>query len=236
MADYKLHKEQLEINGYSITKPLISESTLVNLKKIVYREEKSYAIRQLVNKQPEILEVLFKEKSFRELYAKVCGKGYFLTKAIYFNKPAMSNWFVGYHQDLSISAKEKQITKDYVQWTYKEKQWGVIPPEGILKNTITFRVHLDSTDETNGALHVIPKSHVKGIIRIDEHFKKEALGKEVLCNVEKGAVMLMNPLVLHASQRSVSASDRSVIHLEFCNQEIPMGWLERKSVENDKIF
>lgn len=230
MMDCKLHKEQLAANGYSITKPLISYEAVVNLKKIVNREGKSYAIRQLINKQPEILEVLFKEKDFKELYAKLCGKGYFLTKAIYFNKPAMSNWFVGYHQDLSISAKEKQTQKDYVQWTYKEKQWGVIPSEDILKNTITLRVHLDDTNETNGALQVIPKSHLKGIIRIDEHFKKEELGEEVLCKVEKGAVMLMKPLLLHASQRSMSTSDRSVIHLEFCNQEIPMEWLEKKVI------
>lgn len=230
MTNYSIYKEQLAINGYAITDVLLAENALLNLGKIVDREEKSYAIRQLVNKQPEIIEVLFKQKGFKELYAKLCGDGYFLTKAIYFNKPAMSNWFVGYHQDLSISALKKQPTEEYVQWTYKHKQWGVIPPVHVLKKTITFRVHLDDTNETNGALQVIPKSHLKGIVRIDKGFNKEDLGDEVLCKVKKGAVMLMSPLLLHASQRSVSSADRRVIHLEFCNEEIPMGWLEKKLI------
>ena len=50
------------------------------------------------------------------------------------------------------------------------------------------------------------------------------------CVVNKGGVMLMNPLLMHASSKSISEKDRRVIHLEFCNQEIPMGWLEKKTV------
>jgi len=42
--------------------------------------------------------------------------------------------------------------------------------------------------------------------------------------------MLMKPLLLHASQKSISENDRRVIHLEFSNQEIPMEWLEKKEI------
>jgi ectoine hydroxylase-related dioxygenase (phytanoyl-CoA dioxygenase family) len=30
---------------------------------------------------------------------------------------------------------------------------------------VTVRIHLDDTDENNGALRVVPKSHLKGIYR-----------------------------------------------------------------------
>ena len=42
--------------------------------------------------------------------------------------------------------------------------------------------------------------------------------------------MLMKPLLLHASSKSISEYDRRVIHLEFSKQEIPMGWLEKKNI------
>lgn len=42
--------------------------------------------------------------------------------------------------------------------------------------------------------------------------------------------MLMKPLLLHSSQKSISENDRRVIHIEFCNQEIPMEWLEKRKI------
>jgi hypothetical protein len=39
--------------------------------------------------------------------------------------------------------------------------FSVCPPEDILKNTVTIRIHLDDADEFNGALKVIPGSHNK---------------------------------------------------------------------------
>lgn len=191
---------------------------------------KSFAVRQLVEKCPEILNLIFQNKVFKELYSDLCGMEYFLTKAIFFNKPKMSNWFVSYHQDLSISVKNKSNEEGFQNWTVKDNQLGVIPPKQILNNTVTMRIHLDRTDESNGALKVIPKSHSKGIIRIDESFKINNYEKEFLCEVEEGGVMIMKPLLLHASERSVSNFDRRVIHLEFCNTDVPMEWLEKKII------
>jgi len=51
-----------------------------------------------------------------------------------------------------------------------------------------------------------------------------------VCNIETGGVMLMKPLILHASHRSISENDRRVIHVEFCNKEIPMKWLEKRRI------
>ena len=42
--------------------------------------------------------------------------------------------------------------------------------------------------------------------------------------------MLMKPLLLHSSNKSISQNDRRVIHLEFCNKDIPMEWLEKKVI------
>ena len=69
------------------------------------------------------------------------------------------------------------------------------PPLDILENIFTIRIHLDNTDENNGALKVVPKSHAKGI------YRPETIDWEVetenICNVENGGVMIMKPLLLH---------------------------------------
>ncbi len=230
MIAFNQNKEELINKSFSITEPIFSSEERLRLISLIENSEKGFAIRQLVNKIPEIQEVVFNNKEFNKLYNAICGTNYFLSKAIFFNKPSKSNWFVGYHQDLSISVENKIEVEGYTNWTNKNGQLGVIPPKEILENTVTFRIHLDKTDETNGALRIIKNTQKKGIIRIDKNFKKEDLGEEQLCVVEQEGIMLMNPLLLHASSRSISEYDRRVIHLEFCNQEIPMGWLERKEV------
>lgn len=224
------HSSELSEEGFTITEPIFNNKEIEHITNCIDESEKSYAIRQLFNKIPELQQVIFSNKKFKNLYNSICDKEYFLSKAIFFNKPKQSNWFVNHHQDLSISAKEKTATKGYTNWTNKNGQLGVIPPKEILENSITFRIHLDKTDVTNGALRVIPKSHQQGIIRIDASFEKDEIGEEVLCEVEKGGIMLMKPLLLHASDKSISDFDRRVIHLEFCNREIPMGWLEKKKI------
>ncbi|AUC17009.1 hypothetical protein BTO06_04415 [Tenacibaculum sp. SZ-18] len=225
-----LHKNELQYNGFSISERIFSKSELNQMILALGENGKSFAVRQLVEKCPEILNLIFQNKVFKELYSDLCGMEYFLTKAIFFNKPKMSNWFVSYHQDLSISVKNKSNEEGFQNWTVKDNQLGVIPPKQILNNTVTMRIHLDRTDESNGALKVIPKSHSKGIIRIDESFKINNYEKEFLCEVEEGGVMIMKPLLLHASERSVSNFDRRVIHLEFCNTDVPMEWLEKKII------
>jgi ectoine hydroxylase-related dioxygenase (phytanoyl-CoA dioxygenase family) len=227
MIAFNQNREELITKGFSITENIFSNEEVDGLITLIGVSDEKYAIRQLVNKKPEILKVILNNRRFKQLYKLVCKENYFLTKAIFFNKPSKSNWFVSNHQDLSISAKNKKEANEYTNWTNKKGQLGVIPPVNILEQTITFRIHLDKADETNGALRVISKTHKKGVIRIDEKFNNEGLGKDELCVVSKGGVMMMKPLLLHSSSKSISENDRRVIHLEFCNQEIPMGWLEK---------
>ncbi len=189
-----------------------------------------YAIRQLLKNVPELKKILFNE-NLLHLLNTLFDSEYFLTKAIYFDKPPKSNWFVPYHQDLSISVDTKVDIENYINWTFKKGQYGVQPPTKILEDTITVRIHLDDTNENNGALKVIPKSHLKGIIRHDsEHWIIE---NEYVCNVKKGGIMLMKPLILHASNKSINNKRRRVIHLEFNKNELnnSLNWLEKLLVD-----
>jgi ectoine hydroxylase-related dioxygenase (phytanoyl-CoA dioxygenase family) len=47
--------------------------------------------------------------------------------------------------------------------------------------------------------------------------------------VEEGGIMLMHPLLFHASGKSTGNLPRRVLHIEFSNQALPEGlnWSER---------
>lgn len=230
------NKNQLNKLGYSILENVFSAK---EINQIIYCIENSknegnsilktedlFAIRQLLNEIPELKKLIFTEKMV-SLIENLSDSSYFLTKAIYFDKPIKSNWFVAYHQDLSISVDNKVKLKHYKNWTFKKGQYGVIPPLSILEKIITIRIHLDDTTSKNGAVKIIPKSHLNGIIRKES--TELNLENEFFCEVKKGGVMLMKPLTMHASNRTTNLKRRRVIHLEFCNQDLakPLNWLEK---------
>lgn len=233
--NYVKNKIELEENGYSVLANLYSDNEINQILTCLESTEQEgksflktkdlFAIRQLIKNIPELTELLFNAK-LTTLISDLSESDYFLTKAIYFDKPNESNWFVAYHQDLSISVDQKSDLDNYVNWTFKKGQYGVQPPIKILQDTITIRIHLDDTDKNNGALKVIPKSHLKGIIRVES--KDWEVENEYVCEVKKGGVMLMKPLTLHASNRTINGKKRRVIHLEFNKHKLtkPLNWLE----------
>lgn len=232
---YSKNKSQLNENGFSILSDLYSDNEISKILACIENTEQNktsfmktkdlFAIRQLIKNIPDLSDYLFNKK-LTELLSELSESEYFLTKAMYFDKPIESNWFVAYHQDLSISVDKKAELDDYSNWTFKKEQYGVQPPIQILEDTITIRIHLDKTKKNNGALKVIPKSHTKGVIRTDS--KDWNIENEFVCEVEKGGAMLMKPLILHASNRTTNGKKRRVIHLEFNKHKLtkPLAWLE----------
>ena len=83
----------------------------------------------------------------REIIKSNFGENYFITKSIYFDKPEKSNWFVAYHQDLTISVDKKVETENFENWTIKQNQFAVQPPKEILEQNFTIRIHIDKNNQ-----------------------------------------------------------------------------------------
>ena len=211
---------------------LIENSTENKTKNATFRKSQDlFAIRQFHKEIPETLPYIFNE-NLKGIVESNFGKGYFITKSIYFDKPEKSNWFVAYHQDLTISVNKKIETANFENWTVKQNQFAVQPPKEILEDNFTIRIHLDKTTKDNGALKVINNSHSKGILRIENmDFEKE---KETMCEVEKGGIMIMKPLLFHASNKTTNNERRRVIHIELSKQQLPedLEWSEKTILEN----
>lgn len=191
-----------------------------------------FAIRQFHKEIPETLDFIFNE-NLKSIIESNFGSGFFITKSIYFDKPEKSNWFVAYHQDLTISVNKKIEVENFENWTVKQNQFAVQPPKEILEDNFTVRIHIDKTTKDNGALKVINNSHSKGILRIENlDFEKET---ETICEVEKGGIMIMKPLLFHASNKTTNNERRRVIHIEFSKQQLPAGleWSEGTILQNN---
>jgi len=206
---------------------LIENTTENNTENSTFRKSLDlFAIRQFHKEIPETLPYIFNDK-LKDIIKSTFGEGFFITKSIYFDKPEKSNWFVAYHQDLTISANKKIETENFTNWTVKQNQFAVQPPTEILENNFTVRIHIDTTTKDNGALKVINNSHSKGVLRIENvDFVSE---KETICEVEKGGIMIMKPLLFHASNKKTNNERRRVIHIEFSRQQLPNGleWSEK---------
>lgn len=237
----KKNKQELNELGFSVIENIYSTEEIqaivycidnLDTSKPIFRKSADlFAIRQFLKEAPEIKPLLFNAK-LKNAIQKIAGDDYFIVKSIYFDKPETSNWFVSYHQDLTISVDKKQETEDFEFWTSKHNQFAVQPSLAILENIFTIRIHLDDTDENNGALKVVEKSHLKSIYRpetIDWNTEKE-----VICNVEAGGIMLIKPLLLHGSNKTINHKKRRVIHIEFSNKTLPndLSWSEYSPINN----
>ncbi len=230
--------EQLRTKGYTVINDLYTNKEIRLIAEEINRADSSkstfrktndlFAIRQFIKEIPGVIPLIFNER-LNAVVREYFGESYFMVKAIYFDKPENSNWFVAWHQDLTISVNKKLDLPGFGPWTTKQDQYAVQPPLRILENIFTIRIHLDDTDEKNGALRVIPGSHLRGI---QKYFPNESNHGEEICRVQKGGIMIMRPLLLHASNRTTNTSRRRVIHIEFCSLYLPEGlaWAESHSI------
>lgn len=232
------HRQELQQLGYTIIPDVFSETSVREMISVIdgasqnspfFRKTSDlFAIRRFLQEVPFIIPLIF-TPTIRQIIHDLFGEHHVPVKSIYFDKRGQSNWFVAWHQDLTISVAEKLPVAGYGPWTVKPGQYAVQPPTSILESIYTLRIHLDDTDEQNGALKVLPGSHAKGIHRADQIDLLQT--PDVSCQVKRGGIMIMRPLLMHASGRSSNGHNRRVIHIEFSDRELAGGlqWVEKIS-------
>jgi ectoine hydroxylase-related dioxygenase (phytanoyl-CoA dioxygenase family) len=228
MIDYNYHQRQVRQNGFTVIGDIYTDAEVAELISTIDKADKSnptfrkttdlFAIRQFLKEVPDVKKVVFNDK-LKQIISGIFGDGYFVVKSIYFDKPEQSNWFVAWHQDLTISVDKKIELPGYTSWTSKHNQFAVQPPIKILEDNFTIRIHLDDTNVDNGALKVLSGSHLKNIYRPENI--DWSIENETICDVKRGGAMIMRPLLMHSSDRTINEQKRRVIHIEFSRAELP---------------
>jgi hypothetical protein len=140
-----------------------------------------------------------------------------------FGKSPVKNWLVSLHQDLSIAVASRVDDPELSGWSEKEGQLYVQPPASVLERLVAVRVHLDDCTAENGALRVVPGSHLQGRVGQTQAQYLSELHGETLVPVGRGGALVMRPLILHASSKAITPSLRRVLHFVFGPPSLPLG-------------
>jgi ectoine hydroxylase-related dioxygenase (phytanoyl-CoA dioxygenase family) len=140
-----------------------------------------------------------------------------------FDKSPTKNWLVALHQDLSIPVKARVDGPECSGWTEKEGQVYVQPPVSVLEQLVSVRVHIDDCAVESGALRVVPKSHVEGRLNKEQAEALRSRNGEIVVPVGCGGVLVIRPLLLHASSKATSHDPRRVLHFVFGPPKLPLG-------------
>jgi len=226
--------KRLDAKGFVIANHVYTRKELVRIGKLLHHyktahpqsSQENFTIRNLMSRIYGLKEIIF-NKNLKTILGFI-DKDLFMTKAIYFQKPPFADKHLFWHQDLSINVKEKSKSEGFSEWNKKENMFGVCPPEEILFNTLTIRIHLEDTDAENGALQVVPGSHKKKFTSQETQLISNS-SLPVTCEVRAGGIQLLKPLLLHTFHKNKAPKNRRLIHLEFNSIELPEGlqWGER---------
>ncbi len=178
--------------------------------------------RNLLQTSPDVASVTT-SPSIRELAETALGPEAFVVRALFFDKLPEANWKVPWHQDTAIPVAERIETPGYLGWSVKDGVPHVHPPAEILDHMVALRLHLDDCGPDNGPLRVLPGSHRHGKLTDEDTTHWRQTTPEVTCCCAAGDVLLIKPLLLHASSPAATPAHRRVLHLEFANVPLPAG-------------
>ncbi len=191
------------------------------------RDDDIYGMRDLLRAIPEVRR-LAGSSALLDLVEPVLGPGAFAVRGLLFDKTAAANWSVPWHQDLTIAVRARVDAPGFGPWTRKAGIPHVRPPVGVLEGMVTLRVHLDNCGPGQGPLRVLPGSHLGGRLSAEATRDRLEHVPAVNCLVPSGGVVMMRPLVLHASSAATEPLRRRVLHLEYAVASLPGGveWFE----------
>ncbi len=140
-------------------------------------------------------------------------------QAIAFDKNPSTNWKVAWHQDLMFPLSHIPDENGFELPSRKGGIYYARPPLSILKALLAARIHLDDCDSTNGPLRVSPGTHRLKVVREKNVSEAVAEHGETECLAVRGDVLLMKPLLLHASSPATLPAHRRILHFVYCDTE-----------------
>lgn len=215
MADLYRH-------GYAIADLVLSDSACERITSdLPDVDAQRGGVRNLIE-HPNVVSMVRSPK-----FAAAIGiPGLVAVKATLFDKTPQSNWRVQWHQDRMIAVKERRDVEGFGPWAVKRGVTHVEPPVRVLEEMVAVRVHLDDCGPDSGPLRVIPRSHKLGKLSDEQIAELTANALMAELALPQGALLLMRPLLLHASPPAVHAGHRRVLHIELAPRDViaPLEW------------
>lgn len=177
----------------------------------------AYGARNLLSLWPAARTLLTAPRLAETLRA-ILGDTAGVVRGLYFDKPPGHSWALPWHRDFTIAVRAHRPSTAFRKPTIKAGVPHVEADVALLARMVTARVHLDGMADDNGPLRVVPGSH---------RTTDEATANAVTLHCDPGDVLLMRPLLLHASGHSTPdvIRHRRIVHLECApSPDLPDGF------------
>jgi ectoine hydroxylase-related dioxygenase (phytanoyl-CoA dioxygenase family) len=225
--------DAVDRDGFVTISDALSISQVQELRSTIKRAKaaltrRGAGLRNLL--ENEEIKRLACSQEVRSWATSILGSRSFAVRGLFFDKNSATNWKVPFHQDLSIAVRERIDTAGFGPWSLKAGVLHTQPPLSILENMLAIRIHLDDCFADNGALRVLRGTHKLGRLTSSQIKTYRQEIEETVCEVPTGSIVIMRPLLLHASSVAVLPKHRRVIHLEYAGRELPHGLQWRTSV------
>lgn len=165
-------------------------------------------------RHPDVLAIA-SDSRLRAVAKEVLACEPFPFRATLFDKSPISNWLVVWHQDTALPLRERRELPEWGPWSVKDGVIYAHAPDTALSRVVALRLHLDDSTSENGPLRVLPGTHTMGVLTDDTIHGLSTQVTAVDCLVARGGILVMRPLIVHASSKSRSAMQRRVLHIEY---------------------
>lgn len=208
-------------DGFCILHGAISPDDIALLRDVLepFRQGGTAGVRALLRDSPQI--AAFAERFGDSVVAPLLGARAWPVRAILFDKTPISNWYVTWHQDRTIPVQRKHDTPGFTAWSEKDGVTHVQPPAAVLDSMIAARIALDACGTTDGAIKFIAGSHAHGVMDDATIAEWRDTRNATTVATEAGDVIMMRPLILHASSKADTATSRRVLHIEYATVQLP---------------
>lgn len=224
-------RERIEQDGFAFVRDCLSADLVGQLRElcstppenasVARRGDSVYGIRSLLTHVPRLREIL-SAPPFAPLVTAIAGPLAKPVMGVYFDKPPGANWPVPWHQDVTFRVRQWREVPGFEPRPVRDGMAHVLPPVDLSERMLSIRIHLDDASSSHGALRVIPGSHRSGRLN-DEQLQQAATSSAVTCEARTGDIMMMRPLIIHASSPCEKPEHRRVIQIEFATFELPGG-------------
>jgi hypothetical protein len=215
-SEYRIANAGFELHG-SVFREDEIQAVLDHLVNLKFHQRRA-GIRHLMS--DATVREIANDNRLTELARSATGAAVFPFRATLFDKSVAANWLVVWHQDTALPLRERTEDRQWGPWSVKDGIAYAHAPAWALEQVIALRLHLDDSDPENGPLRVLPGTHLSGVLSDDAIEKIAASTIPVECTVEKGGVVVMRPLAVHASSKVVSLKPRRVLHIEYAARRL----------------
>lgn len=222
-GDLKTVKQRIEEDGFAVLPDVLDGCTISVLCEKLSGISRGRAGTRHLHLNPAVA-ALANDPRLLAIASAYLGPSAFCFRATLFDKSPDANWLITWHQDTALPVHERREAEGWSSWSVKDQIHYAHAPADALAGVLALRVHLDDSTCENGPLRVLPGSHLSGVLNEDEIAQMAAQHGAAVCLVNKGGIVAMRPLIIHASSKSRSFPPRRVLHIEYASScELPGG-------------